>query len=66
VSRAVASLLGTFLVAMAAMGGLLIWHLMRRGRLIRGRLNRPRPVRWPAVDVDTEPPFEGRNEPDTE
>jgi hypothetical protein len=58
VSRAVASLLGTFLVAMAAMGGLLIWHLTRRARLIRSRLNQPRPVRWPAIDVANEPPPE--------
>jgi hypothetical protein len=42
--RAIASLLGTGLVALAALGGLLIWHLVRRGRLIRERLNPPRVV----------------------
>ena len=45
--RAVAALLGTFLVAVAAFGGLLIWHILRRGRLIRARLNDPRIVRLP-------------------
>ena len=45
--RAVAALLGTFLVAMAALGGLLIWHIRRRGRVIRERLNAPRIVRLP-------------------
>jgi hypothetical protein len=59
VSRAVASLLAASVVAIAALGGLLIWHLIRRGRLIREGLSRPRPVRWPAVDpparVDTDP-----------
>jgi hypothetical protein len=47
VGRAVAGLLGTTLVALAAVGGLLIWHLARRGRLIRDRLNPPRNVRLP-------------------
>jgi hypothetical protein len=53
VSRAVATLLGTFLVAIAALGALLIWHLVRRGRLIREGLNRPQPVRWPEIKPDT-------------
>jgi hypothetical protein len=43
--RAIAALLGTGLVTLAALGGLLIWHIMRRGRLIRERLNPPRIVR---------------------
>ena len=50
--RAVAALLGTFLVAVAASGGLLIWHIMRRGRLIRERLNAPRIVRLPDTPGD--------------
>jgi hypothetical protein len=45
--RAVAALLGTFLVAVALFGGLLIWHIMRRGRLIRERLNAPRIAHLP-------------------
>jgi hypothetical protein len=45
--RAVAALLGTFLVTIVVFGGLLIWHILRRGRLIRERLNDPRIVRLP-------------------
>jgi hypothetical protein len=45
--RAVAVLLGTTLVALAAIGGLLLWHVRRRGRLIRERLSPPRIVRLP-------------------
>jgi hypothetical protein len=50
VSRAVASLLAASVAAIAVLGALIIWHLVRRGRLIREGLNRPRPVRWPVVD----------------
>jgi hypothetical protein len=50
VSRAVASLLAASVFAIAALGVLIIWHLVRRGRLIREGLDRPRPVRWPAVE----------------
>ena len=49
VSRAVASLLAASVVAIAALGVLLIWHFMRRARPIRAGLNPPRTVRWPAV-----------------
>jgi hypothetical protein len=45
--EAVAALLGTALVALAAIGGLVIWHLVRRGRLIQHRQAQPRIVRWP-------------------
>jgi hypothetical protein len=50
VSRAVASLLAASVAAIAVVGALIIWHLVRRGRLIREGLNHPRPVRWPAVE----------------
>jgi hypothetical protein len=46
VSRAVASLLAASIVAIAVLGALVIWHLVRRGRLIREGLKPPRPVRW--------------------
>lgn len=50
---AVASLLGTALVAMAAIVGLVIWHLVRRGRIIRGRLDPPKVIRMPDLnDLD--------------
>jgi hypothetical protein len=47
--RAVAALLGTALVALAAIGALVIWHLVRRGRLIRQRLGPPRIVSMPEL-----------------
>ncbi len=53
--KAIAALLGTGLVTLAALGGLLIWHIMRRGRLIRERLNPPRivePLESPGHEVD--------------
>ncbi len=50
-AEAVAALLGTALVAIAAIGGLVIWHLVRRGRLIRERQAPPRIVRWPIPDL---------------
>jgi hypothetical protein len=45
--RAVAYLLGTAVIALGAIGALLIWHLVRRGRLIQQRLNPPRNVLMP-------------------
>jgi hypothetical protein len=50
VSRAVVSLLTASLVSIAVLGVLLIWHLVRRGRLIRHGLGSPRPVRWPSLE----------------
>src|SRR5262249_25135424 len=47
--RAVAALLGTVLVALVAIGALLLWHVRRRGRLIRERLAAPHNVRMPEV-----------------
>ncbi len=44
---AVAWLLGTTLVAITALAGLTIWHLIRRGRMLRDRLEPPRIVRLP-------------------
>ena len=45
--RAIAILCGTTLVAFAAFGALFIWHIARRGRMIRERLSAPRVVRMP-------------------
>jgi hypothetical protein len=47
VGRAIAILLGTGLIAFAAFGVLLMWHIVRRGRMIRERLSAPRIVRLP-------------------
>jgi hypothetical protein len=52
IGRAVAILLGTSLVALAAIGALVIWHLIRRGRLIRERLKPPRKVSLPEIPAD--------------
>ncbi|MGO9470199.1 MAG: hypothetical protein ACLQIB_25155 [Isosphaeraceae bacterium] len=56
VGRAVAVLLGTSLVALAAIGALVIWHLIRRGRLIRERLNPPRKVSLLEIPADDDDP----------
>ena len=45
--EAVGSLLGTTLIALAAIVALVVWHLARRGRIIRERLEPPRDVRLP-------------------
>ncbi len=54
-ARAFAELIGATLVALVAVGGLLIWHIIRRGRVIRERLGQPRTVElpeFPERDVD--------------
>lgn len=50
IGRAVAALLASGLVGIAALGTLAVWHLVRRGRLIRERLGPPKDVRLPAVE----------------
>jgi hypothetical protein len=58
IGRAIAVLLGTALVSIAAFGALLIWHMVRRGRLIRERLSAPRVVRlpeFPTPEIDQPP-----------
>jgi hypothetical protein len=50
VQRAVASLLAVGVFAIGVIGALVIWHLVRRGRLIRERLANPRDVRLPELD----------------
>jgi hypothetical protein len=55
IGKAIAALLGTGLVTLAAMGALLIWHIKRRSRLMRERLNPPRiapPLESPGQEVD--------------
>jgi hypothetical protein len=41
---------GLTLGGVAALGALVIWHLRRRGQLLRERLGPPRVVRWPEGD----------------
>jgi hypothetical protein len=55
IGKAIAALLGTGLVTLAAMGALLIWHIRRRAALMRERLNAPRivpPLEIPGQEVD--------------
>jgi hypothetical protein len=51
-AKAFVYLLGTTLVAVTALGILLIWHLVRRARLIRERLSPPRVVELPEFPAD--------------
>lgn len=44
---AAAHLLGVALASMAILSVLIIWHLIRRGRLLRERLAPPRAIQWP-------------------
>lgn len=50
VRRAVARLLGVSVLSIGVLGALVIWHLVRRGRLIRERLGPPRPVQLSEPD----------------
>ena len=52
VRRAVARLLGVSVLSIGVLGALVIWHLVRRGRLIRERLGPPRPVRLTVPDPE--------------
>jgi hypothetical protein len=54
VTRAVASLLGVGILSIGTVGALLIWHIARRGRLIREGLAPPRDVRLPDLEPDPE------------
>lgn len=56
VGRAVVSLLSVGLVSIAAIGALLIWHAIRRGRLIQERLDPPRHVVLPDLPESNTPP----------
>ena len=53
IRQAVASLLGVGVASIGVVGWLTIWHLVRRGRLIREGLNPPKDVRLPDLDLET-------------
>jgi hypothetical protein len=57
VVQAVAALIGTALIALAALSALLIWHIMRRGRLVRERLGAPRVVHLPDLPEKSDEPL---------
>lgn len=63
-ARAVGSLLAASVAGFAAIGVLLIWHLVRRGRLIREGLQPPRTVRLTEVEL-IEPVPEDDDEEET-
>lgn len=47
IGRAYAEFLAVVLASVAGLSALVLWHLARRGRLIRDRLGPPRSVEWP-------------------
>jgi hypothetical protein len=57
IGRAAAALLGWFLFATALLGFLALWHLVRRGRMIRANQPPPRPVSLP--EIERNPPVAG-------
>ncbi len=66
VTRAVVSLLGAGVVAIGAIGVLLIWHIARRARLIRERLGPPRMVRLPEIGpAEPDPTLKQKQEQET-
>ncbi len=56
VRRAVARLLGVSVLSIGVVGALVVWHLIRRGRLIRERLGPPRAVRLVEPDRNKNDP----------
>jgi hypothetical protein len=50
IGRAAASLLGWGLFASALLGFLALWHLIRRGRMLRANQPPPKSVSLPEVD----------------
>ncbi len=56
IGRAAAVLLGWGLFATAALGLLALWHLIRRGRIVRANLSPPRSVSLPEPDQNSSDP----------
>jgi len=57
--RLAATWMGLVLGAVMTLSALILWHLVRRGRLLRENLDPPRVVRWEAIDPtdrNPEPP----------
>lgn len=55
VRKAVVSLLSVVVASIGVIGVLLIWHLVRRGRLIREGLAPPKDVRLPDISERAKP-----------
>ncbi len=56
IGRALIPLLGWGLAASALLGFLALWHLIRRGRVLRANLAAPKKVSLPEVGPKAEPP----------
>ncbi|WP_169973019.1 hypothetical protein [Tautonia rosea] len=52
IGQAYAEFLAVVLLAIVSLTALVLWHLVRRGRVIRQRLGPPRTISWP----NPEPP----------
>ncbi|MEW4570187.1 hypothetical protein AB1L88_20160 [Tautonia sp. JC769] len=50
IGRAYAEFLAVVLVAIASITALVLWHLARRGRILRQNLGQPRRISWPDPD----------------
>jgi hypothetical protein len=53
IGRAAVVLLGWGLFASAILGLLALWHLVRRGRIVRANLSPPKSVSLPEADQNT-------------
>ena len=62
VGQVYAEFLAVLLVAIAGLAALVLWHLARRGRLIRHRLGQPRPVIWPETSTGKGDDDQNRNQ----
>src|SRR5438270_12155898 len=56
IGRAAAVLLGWGLVASTVLALLALWHLIRRGRILRANLAPPKNVSLPEIDAQSGPP----------
>ncbi len=56
VHRAVTAWAALTLGGVVLLVALTLWHLVRRGRLLRERLGQPRVVRWPELPEPPAPP----------
>jgi hypothetical protein len=56
IGRAAATLLGWGLVASTVLALLALWHLIRRGRILRANLAPPKIVSLPEIEAKSGPP----------
>jgi hypothetical protein len=63
IGHAAVTWLSLLLVGMVAFSAFVIWHLVRRGRLIRDQLGPPRAVDLPELEPRGEPPVSSSSSP---